>query len=149
MAEWSTIRDCIVAGGAFLLAVLALTSVLAGEFRKLSIRGVVVFFLGAVIATGVAQKGTPPDGDGLLMLMPASSLPPDESASDQEDLPPVYTNPVRFASFAYSPTNLTGSVTWDWDWDPGARYHFVTLYGTYSLSSSCWVELGRFRWVTN
>ena len=69
MAQWSWIRDCIVAGGAFLLAVLALTSVLAGEFRKLSIRGVVVFFLGAVIATGVAQKGTPPDGGGLLMVM--------------------------------------------------------------------------------
>ena len=145
MAQWSWIRDCIVAGGAFLLAVLALTSVLAGEFRKLSIRGVVVFFLGAVIATGVAQKGTPPDGDGLLMLMPASSIPPDESASDQEDLPPVYTNPVRFVSFDYSPTNLSGSVTWDWDWAPDARYHFVTLYGTCSLSSNCWVEIGRLR----
>ena len=147
MAQWSWIRDCIVAGGVFLLAVLALTSVLAGEFRKLSIRGVVVFFLGAAIATGVAQKGTPPDGDGLLMLMPASSLPPDESASDQEDLPPVYTNPVRFVSFDYSPTNLSGSVTWDWDWAPDARYHFVTLYGTCSLSSNCWVEIGRL-WIS-
>ena len=145
MTDWLTIRDCVVAGALLVMFLLTLGALFGRELRKLSLRGVVVFALGAVIATGVAQKRMTPDGGDSLRHDPSLAFLLRGSLPIQPERCLAYTNPVRFVSFAHSSTAMTVSVAWDWPWSPDAYYHFVDFYGTYGLPSSRWVDVGRVR----
>lgn len=144
VVDWLVIHDCVAACAALAFVMLGIGAVFASEFRRLSRRGAVVFIIGAVIATGVAQKPTTPCGDSLC-LIPTSSLMSYGSVQTEGDPPPAYTNPVRFTSFHHGETALAASVAWDWTWSSGAYYHFLNFYGTYALPSGHWVDAGRVR----
>ena len=152
MIDWCQVRHWV--NGLVLLAMLLMPvmMIFASAMRKMSRRGACGFIFSVIVAAVAADKVNVPEN--LRGALSPSIFLPCGSTSLLDDDPPVYTNPVRFASFSYSDGTMEAAIAWDWDWAPGARYHFVNLYGSYALQSGRRIEVDRIeieRWgqVTN
>ena len=152
MIDWYQVRHWV--NGLVLLAMLLMPvmMIFSSAMRKMSRRGACGFIFSVIVAAVAADKVNVPEN--LRGALSPSIFLPCGSTSLLDDDPPVYTNPVRFTSFAYSDGTMEAAIAWDWDWAPGARYHFVNLYGSYALQSGRRIEVDRIeieRWgqVTN